>query len=220
MHKEKRLPMDCGGGNGIQINEKINSIIAHANRTKRKRGTNHLSGGSKGSHQCSPNDGKGLETSTHLLRHPCITRSENKLHTNVKVDTSSASGRCPPDTPMEDKEELSDLWVLFTDGSSCIDGSGAGLILTNPEGAEFTYALRFRFDATNNEAEYEALIAGLRIPEQMGVKNLQANVDSRLVANQVNGSYIAKEPGMIKYLEKARALTSTFKEFSIKQVPR
>ncbi|GKA54938.1 reverse transcriptase domain-containing protein [Tanacetum coccineum] len=126
----------------------------------------------------------------------------------------------PSDTPMEDKEELSDPWILFTDGSSCIDGSGADLILTNPEGAEFTYALRFRFDPTNNEAEYEALIAGLRIAEQMGVKNLLENVDSWLVANQVNRSYIAKEPSMIKYLEKIRALTSTFKEFSIKQVPR
>ncbi|GJZ77609.1 reverse transcriptase domain-containing protein [Tanacetum coccineum] len=115
------------------------------------------------------------------------------------------------DTPIEDKKELSDPWILFTDRLSCIDGSGAVLILTNPKGAEFTYALRFRFDATNNEAEYEALIAGLRIAEQMGVKNLQANVDSRLMANQVNGSYIAKEPGMIKYLEKVKALTSTFK---------
>ncbi|GJU94371.1 reverse transcriptase domain-containing protein [Tanacetum coccineum] len=88
------------------------------------------------------------------------------------------------DTPMEAKEELSDPWTLFTNGSSCVDGSGAGLILTNPEGAEFTYALRFRFNATNNEAEYEALMASLRIAEQVGVKNLQANVDSRLVANQ------------------------------------
>ncbi|GKD30878.1 reverse transcriptase domain-containing protein [Tanacetum coccineum] len=106
------------------------------------------------------------------------------------------------------------------DRSSCIDGSGAGLILMNPEGMEFTYALRFRFDATNNKAEYEALIVGLRIVEQMGVKKLQANIDSRLVANQVYRTYIAKEPGMIKYLEKVRTLTSTFKEFSIKQVPR
>ncbi|GKG20699.1 reverse transcriptase domain-containing protein, partial [Tanacetum coccineum] len=103
---------------------------------------------------------------------------------------------------MKDEEELSDPWVLFTEGSSCIDGYRAGLILTNPKGMEFTYALRFRFDATNNEAEYEALIVGLRIVEQMGVKNLQENIDSRLVANQVNETYIAKEPGMIQYLEK------------------
>ncbi|GKC68070.1 reverse transcriptase domain-containing protein, partial [Tanacetum coccineum] len=98
----------------------------------------------------------------------------------------------PLDTPMEEKEELLDPWVLFTDGSSCIDGSGAGLKIMKLEGMEFTYALGFRFNATNNEAEYEALIASLWITEQIGVKNLQANVDSRL----------------------------RFKEFSIKQVPR
>nr|GEU50178.1 reverse transcriptase domain-containing protein [Tanacetum cinerariifolium] len=49
---------------------------------------------------------------------------------------------------------------------------GAGLILTSPEGTEFTYALRFQFIASNNEAEYEALIAGLRIVAQMGVRNV------------------------------------------------
>ncbi|GJY36207.1 reverse transcriptase domain-containing protein [Tanacetum coccineum] len=124
------------------------------------------------------------------------------------------------DEPMAEPEELPETWTLFIDGSSCIDGSRAGLILTNPEGVEFTYAMRFRFEATNNEAEYEALIAGLRITEQMGVKKLQANVDARLVANEVNGSYIAKESGMVQYLKKVKTLASNFKEFSIKQVPR
>ncbi|GKD33768.1 reverse transcriptase domain-containing protein [Tanacetum coccineum] len=81
---------------------------------------------------------------------------------------------------------LQEPWILFTDGSSCVDGSGAGLILTNPEGMEFTYALRFEFTATNNEAEYEALIAGLRIAARMGVRNLEANVDSRLVAGRLD----------------------------------
>ncbi|GKG14824.1 reverse transcriptase domain-containing protein, partial [Tanacetum coccineum] len=125
-----------------------------------------------------------------------------------------------PDTLMEVEEELPEPWILFTDGSSCTNGSRVGLILTNPEGMEFTYALRFRFEATNNEAEYEALIAGLRISEQMGVKNLQANVDSRLMANQVNGKYVTKEADMIRYLEKVRTLTSSFKAFSIRQVLR
>ncbi|GKA23905.1 reverse transcriptase domain-containing protein [Tanacetum coccineum] len=118
----------------------------------------------------------------------------------------------PLDTPMEAKEELLDPWTLFTDGSSCVDGSRAGMILTNLEGEEFTYALRFRFDATNKEAEYEALIAGLRIAEQMGVKYLQTNVDSHLVTNQVNESYIAKEPHMIQYLEKVKTLYSSLKK--------
>ncbi|GJV99624.1 reverse transcriptase domain-containing protein [Tanacetum coccineum] len=56
-------------------------------------------------------------------------------------------------TPIEVEEKLADPWTLFTDGSLCIDGSEAGLILINLEVMEFTYALRFRFDATNNEAK-------------------------------------------------------------------
>nr|GEX76915.1 reverse transcriptase domain-containing protein [Tanacetum cinerariifolium] len=101
------------------------------------------------------------------------------------------------DTLMEEIEELPEPWILFTDESPYTDGSGAGLILTNPEGMKFTYTLRFGFDATNNEAKYDALIARLRIAKQMGVKNIQENVDSRLVANQVNETCIAKESGMI-----------------------
>nr|GEX21194.1 reverse transcriptase domain-containing protein [Tanacetum cinerariifolium] len=110
--------------------------------------------------------------------------------------------------------------TLFTDGSSCVDGSGAGLILTIPKGIEFTYALRFQFAASNNEAEYEALIAGLRIAAQMGVKNVHVSVDSKLVANQVLGTYVAKEENMVKYLDKVKSLVRGFTDFSISQVSR
>nr|GEX89625.1 reverse transcriptase domain-containing protein [Tanacetum cinerariifolium] len=95
-----------------------------------------------------------------------------------------------PDTPMEEEGELPEPWILFTDGSSRTD------------------------------AKYEALITEQRILEQMGAKKLQANVDSRLVANQVNGTYVAKEADMIRNLEKVKALTGSFKAFSIKQIPR
>nr|GEX87922.1 reverse transcriptase domain-containing protein [Tanacetum cinerariifolium]GEX91492.1 reverse transcriptase domain-containing protein [Tanacetum cinerariifolium] len=103
-------------------------------------------------------------------------------------------------------ETQEEPWTLFTDGSSCVDGSNAGLILTIPEGVEFTYALRFQFIASNNEAEYEALIAGLRIVARMGVKDVHVSVDSKLVANQVLGTYVAKEDNMVKYLEIVRSL--------------
>ncbi|GKC60013.1 reverse transcriptase domain-containing protein, partial [Tanacetum coccineum] len=93
-----------------------------------------------------------------------------------------------------------------------------GLILTSPEGTEFTYALRFQFTASNNEAEYEALIAGLRIAAQMGVRNVHVSVDSKLVANQRLGAYFAKEENMIKYLKKVKSLVSGFTNFSISQV--
>nr|GEX03746.1 reverse transcriptase domain-containing protein [Tanacetum cinerariifolium] len=103
-------------------------------------------------------------------------------------------------------ETEEELWTLCTDGSSCVDGSGAGLILTNPEGVQFTYALRFQFATSNNEAEYEALIAGLRIATQMGVKDVHVSVDFKLVADQVLRTYLAKEDNMVKYLEIVKSL--------------
>ncbi|GJT32820.1 reverse transcriptase domain-containing protein [Tanacetum coccineum] len=128
----------------------------------------------------------------------------------------------PDEAPLDTSvvEIPQDLWTLFMDGSSCVDGSGASIILTSPKGMEFTYALRFQFTASNNEAEYEALIAGLRIATQMGVHNVHVSVDSKLVANQVLGTYVAKEENMVKYLEKAKSLISGFANFSISQVPR
>nr|GEV78739.1 reverse transcriptase domain-containing protein [Tanacetum cinerariifolium] len=158
-----------------------------------------------------------FELEEHDIHYRPRTSAKGQILTDFIIELLEDD---PLDTPMEDKKELPDPCVLFTDGSSCIDGSRPNLIMTTPKGMEFTYALKFRFNATNNEAEYEALIAGLRIAEQIGIKNLQANVDSRLVSNQVNRVYAAKEPGMIKYLEKVKNLISAFEEFSIKQVPR
>ncbi|GKD34863.1 reverse transcriptase domain-containing protein [Tanacetum coccineum] len=83
----------------------------------------------------------------------------------------------------------------------------------------FTYELRFQFTASNNVAEYEALIAGLRIAAQMGVHNVHVSVNSKLVANQVLGAYVAKEENMIKYLEKVKSLVlvKILKEKSIQE---
>nr|GEY93226.1 reverse transcriptase domain-containing protein [Tanacetum cinerariifolium] len=128
------------------------------------------------------------------------------------------SGNASQGVPVAMTQE--EPWTLFTDGSSCVDGSGAWLILTNPEGVEFTYALRFQFAASNNKAEYKALVAGLRITTQIEVKNVQVNVDSKLVANQVLGTYVAKEDNMIKYLEIVKDLVIGFTTFSISQVSR
>nr|GEZ11473.1 reverse transcriptase domain-containing protein [Tanacetum cinerariifolium] len=96
--------------------------------------------------------------------------------------------------------------------------ASAGLILTSLEGTEFTYTLRFQFTASNNEAEYEAV--GLRIAAEMGVCNVHVSIDSKLVANQVLRTYVAKEENTVKYLEKAKSLISGFANFSISQIPK
>ncbi|XP_071742632.1 uncharacterized protein [Rutidosis leptorrhynchoides] len=71
-------------------------------------------------------------------------------------------------------------WELYTDDACSAVGAGAGVILTGPDGEEHTYALRFNFDVTNNEAEYEALLAGMWIAHKLNVKVMHAYVDSKL----------------------------------------
>nr|GFA84795.1 reverse transcriptase domain-containing protein [Tanacetum cinerariifolium] len=146
----------------------------------------------------------------------CHTRRA-QYHVPTK-NVNQRTDENPPAAPMAETQQ--EPWTLFTDGSSCVDGSGAGLILTNLEGIEFTYALIFQFAASNNEAEYEAPIAGLQIAAQMGVQNVHVSIDSKLVANQVLRTYVAKEENMIKYLDKVKSLVRGFTNFSISQVPR
>ena len=72
-------------------------------------------------------------------------------------------------------------WVLHVDGSSTRAASGAGLVLLGPHRAKVLYALKFRFEASNNEAEYEALIAGLKLARDIGARHVRALSDSMLV---------------------------------------
>ncbi|GJS37124.1 reverse transcriptase domain-containing protein [Tanacetum coccineum] len=67
-----------------------------------------------------------------------------------------------------------------------------------PSGVKYTYALRLTFPSTNNEAKYAALLAGLRIAQQMNISNIEVKVDSKLVASQINKSYKASKDIMIK----------------------
>ncbi|GJS08450.1 reverse transcriptase domain-containing protein [Tanacetum coccineum] len=101
-------------------------------------------------------------------------------------------------------------WRLYTDGASNSGGSGAGLILIAPDDVEYSYALRLNFSNSNNDAEYGALLAGLRIATEMQVKYIHAFVNYKLVASQVEGSYEAKGERMIKYLEKVLVLAGAF----------
>ncbi|XP_076947029.1 uncharacterized protein LOC143618831 [Bidens hawaiensis] len=109
---------------------------------------------------------------------------------------------------------------MFKDGASNDEGAGAGLTITNPEGKHFTYALRLEFKSTTNEAEYDTLLAGLRIARKLEARHLEAHVDSMLVANQIEGSYDAKDDKMASYLAQAKALMATFATCKVKHINR
>ena len=89
--------------------------------------------------------------------------------------------------PAKNIQTMTDLpiWRLSVDGAANARGSGAGLILTSPEGIDIEYVLRLRFQASNNEAEYEAVIAGLNLAYSMEVDQLEVCIDSQLVVRQI-----------------------------------
>jgi len=132
----------------------------------------------------------------------------------------------PNATQQADKELLNltehsdSKWILTVDGSSNVNGAGIGLVLTSPEGDLIQQAIRCGFKATNNEAEYEALIAGLNLAKDMGIKKLSVRSDSQLVVNQLLGSYQARDLKMASYLEHIKTLQPAFEEFDISQIPR
>ena len=111
-------------------------------------------------------------------------------------------------------------WTIQTDGSSAQKRGGVGVVITTPNGEILKYGVRLRFPATNNEAEYEGILTGLRLRKVLGVKNLLIQSDSKLVIEQIKGEYEAKEERMQKYLRLTRHLTREFNEVEFIQVPR
>ena len=77
-------------------------------------------------------------------------------------------------------------WTMYFDGSLNIDGAGAGVHFISPSGDKLSYVLRIHFRASNNAAEYEAAVHGLRIAIELGIKQLMVYGDSALVIRQVN----------------------------------
>ncbi|KAL0434518.1 UNVERIFIED_CONTAM: Ribonuclease HI [Sesamum latifolium] len=112
------------------------------------------------------------------------------------------------------------VWLLHVDGLSTTQGSGAGIVVTSPQGEDLEFAIKFDFKASNNEAEYEALVIRMRMAHEAGARHLLAYSDSQLIVKQVEGAYEAKEESMIQYLQQIKELKTSFDHFQIIQIPR
>ena len=95
---------------------------------------------------------------------------------------------------------------------------GAGLILQTPYGEQMKYDICIGFKATNNEAEYEALLTGLRVASKLGVESLDAFSDSQRVVNQVQGDYLTKYLRMVAYLDEVKEVSKKIKNLKIYQI--
>jgi ribonuclease HI len=113
-----------------------------------------------------------------------------------------------------------ELWTMFFDGSLIKTGAGAGLLFISPLGKHFRYVLRLHFLASNNVAEYEALVNGLRIAIDLGFRCLDAHSDSQLVIDQVMKNSHCRDPKMEAYCDEVRRLEDKFYGLEVNHVAR
>ncbi|GAU22037.1 hypothetical protein TSUD_309410 [Trifolium subterraneum] len=111
-------------------------------------------------------------------------------------------------------------WIIFVDGASNATGAGAGIILENEEGILIEVSLALSFPTSNNQAEYEVFLAGLRLAEDVGAKEIKIYTDSQLVASQVLGDYQAKNNNLSEYLALVKERITKFDSAEIQHVPR
>ncbi|XP_052206772.1 uncharacterized protein LOC127811099 [Diospyros lotus] len=118
------------------------------------------------------------------------------------------------------EKACSEAWMLFVDGASNAKGSKAGVVLISPEKEMLEYSLHFIFPSSNSIAEYEALLAGMKLAEKLEVKNLTAHSDSQLVVQQFQGTFEVREPLLARYLQKVKELAPRFERFELIQINR
>jgi ribonuclease HI len=113
-----------------------------------------------------------------------------------------------------------ELWTMYFDGSLMKTGAGAGLLFISPLGEHVRYVLRLHFLVSNNVAEYEALVNGLCLAVELGVRRLDACGDSRLVIDQVMKNSHCRDQKMEAYCDEVWRLEDKFYGLELNHVAR
>jgi ribonuclease HI len=113
-----------------------------------------------------------------------------------------------------------EIWIMYFDGSVMKEGAGVGLVFISPQGVRMEYMVRLHFSASNNAAEYEALINSLRIAVELGIKHLEIRGDSELVVGQVMKDKNCIDPKMAAYCQAVRDLEGKFHGLELHHVLR
>ena len=123
-------------------------------------------------------------------------------------------------TELPKNSETSAKWVLYVDGSSSKTACGAGVVLEGPEDLLVEQALQFSFKATNNQAEYETILAGLNLANDLGAREVTCKSDSQLVVSQIKGEFEVKEPLLQRYYHTVSNAIAKFDKVVVEHIPR
>ena len=114
----------------------------------------------------------------------------------------------------------SNYWRMHFDGSKMKIGLGAGVVFTSPKQDQLRYVLQIHFAASNNVAEYEALVHGLNVAKEIGIRRIECFGDSDLVVQQVSGNWDALDANMALYRFHAQKISGFFEGCELTHIPR
>jgi ribonuclease HI len=121
-------------------------------------------------------------------------------------------------------EEIPTPWIVQCDGAWCYKGVGISAVVTSPAGVVIRYAARLIFanneHSTNNTTEYEALLLALRKMKSLGQQTFIIRTDSKVIQEHIEKESDARNPVLMKYLEKVREMERHFKGYSVQHIPR
>jgi ribonuclease HI len=130
----------------------------------------------------------------------------------IRKQPSLDQGMPPPTTS---------VWKMFFDGASSSVGAGAGVVFKSPSQETISLSHKLEFEVTNNVAEYEALVLGLRAAKEMGIREMAVFGDAELIVQQVKNVYQARHPRLKNYKNEVWDLIdSFFLAFNISFIPR
>lgn len=127
---------------------------------------------------------------------------------------------CYFSTPIAEIAWKDPIWEMYVDNASNFSGAGAGIILQSSEDLQIECAIYLDFSASNNVAEYEALVKGIGLAKKLCIPPLQVHSDSQLIVELSNERYAAKDERMSKYRELVREMMREFEQISLVKVPR
>jgi ribonuclease HI len=109
---------------------------------------------------------------------------------------------------------------MHFDGSKMIHGLGASIVLTSPKNDQLRYVLQIHFAASNNVAEYQALVHGLKVSKDIGIRRIMSFCDSDLVIQQCSGIWDAHDANMAAYHFLVQQISGYFEACKFRHVPR
>jgi ribonuclease HI len=158
----------------------------------------------------------GAELSEYTVDFERRSAIKSQVLTDFVVDWTS-----PTHNP---GEEILTPWVVQCDGAWCHKGVGISTVVTSPTGVVIRYAARLVFandeHSTNNTTKYDALLLDLRKMKALGQQTFIIKTDSKVIQEHIEKESEARNPVLMKYLEKVREIERHFKGYSVQHIPR